>query len=106
MYTDYHCHMLPQMDDGAKTIDIALQMIHLAYKQNVRSIVFTPHFYSFEEDIPSFLQRRDSSYELLKEHINELKDIEFHLGAEVYLTKKISKKQIYINYVMAIVIIY
>lgn len=91
MYKDYHCHMLPLMDDGAKTVDIAIEMLNKAYNQNVDTIVFTPHFYNEKDDVTSFLKRRENSYNLLKEKSESLPNINFYFGAEVYLTKNISK---------------
>lgn len=40
---DLHCHILPQMDDGAHDLDEALHMAHLAVRSGVTDIVVTPH---------------------------------------------------------------
>ncbi|RLK63782.1 tyrosine protein phosphatase [Atopobacter sp. AH10] len=40
---DVHCHLLPGIDDGAKTIDIALELAKEAVQQGVTHIVCTPH---------------------------------------------------------------
>ncbi len=40
---DLHCHMLPGIDDGAKTIEQALAMARLAQADGIRSVVLTPH---------------------------------------------------------------
>ena len=41
--TDLHCHLLPRLDDGAKTPEIAYDMAKTAAGAGVRQIVCTPH---------------------------------------------------------------
>lgn len=90
MYIDYHTHILPKMDDGAKNIEIAKEMLNLEYQQDVKTIILTPHYYGYIENVDSFLTRRIQSFNLLKENCKALDDINCYLGAEVYLSKKIS----------------
>jgi protein-tyrosine phosphatase len=40
---DLHCHVLPTVDDGAKTWEIALQMCAMAWQDGIEHIVATPH---------------------------------------------------------------
>lgn len=40
---DIHCHILPGLDDGPRSLEEALQMCLLSYKDGVRTIVATPH---------------------------------------------------------------
>lgn len=40
---DLHCHLLPGVDDGAKTIETTFQMVRMAAASGVRQIVCTPH---------------------------------------------------------------
>lgn len=40
---DIHCHILPGIDDGAKTWDIALRMCATAWQDGIAQIVATPH---------------------------------------------------------------
>lgn len=40
---DIHCHVLPEVDDGAKNWDIALQMCAMAWQDGIEHIVATPH---------------------------------------------------------------
>lgn len=41
---DFHCHILPNLDDGPKTMDESILMCKYAYCQGIRSIIATPHF--------------------------------------------------------------
>jgi len=40
---DLHAHLLPGLDDGAKTLEESVQMCQISYKDGVRAIVATPH---------------------------------------------------------------
>lgn len=40
---DLHCHILPNVDDGAKTLEESVEMAHLASEDGIRAIVATPH---------------------------------------------------------------
>ena len=41
---DIHCHILPDFDDGAATLEEALEMAKMALMSGVSAIVATPHF--------------------------------------------------------------
>jgi protein-tyrosine phosphatase len=40
---DLHCHILPGVDDGPKTMQESVAMARVAYEDGVRTIVATPH---------------------------------------------------------------
>jgi protein-tyrosine phosphatase len=40
---DLHAHLLPGLDDGAKTLEESFQMCWISYRDGVRTIVATPH---------------------------------------------------------------
>jgi protein-tyrosine phosphatase len=40
---DIHCHILPELDDGARNIDQSVEMARLAFADGIRTIVATPH---------------------------------------------------------------
>ncbi|MEG0229118.1 MAG: CpsB/CapC family capsule biosynthesis tyrosine phosphatase, partial [Oscillospiraceae bacterium] len=86
---DYHCHILPEMDDGAKDVETSEKMLEMLFEQGVDAVVLTPHYYMSKESAESFLKRREKSFlELKKSNFNRIKYV---LGAEVYLEKHISK---------------
>jgi len=41
---DLHCHILPGLDDGARSWDEALQMARMAVEDGIEGIVCTPHW--------------------------------------------------------------
>lgn len=42
---DIHCHVLPNVDDGAKDITTSLKMLKIAEGIGIDRIIATPHFY-------------------------------------------------------------
>ena len=42
-FFDIHCHLLPEMDDGAKSLDDSLAMARLAVDDGTSTIISTPH---------------------------------------------------------------
>jgi protein-tyrosine phosphatase len=42
---DLHCHILPGIDDGAPTLDIALAMARAAVNDGIKIVACTPHIY-------------------------------------------------------------
>lgn len=43
-YFDIHTHIAPNIDDGARSEEIALMMLKREYDSGVRNIILTPHF--------------------------------------------------------------
>lgn len=85
MYYDMHSHILPEMDDGSKSVEMSLEIIEKLRAQNVKNICFTPHYYTNEESLERFVERRQESLEKLLPHIPE--DVSICVGAEVYVTR-------------------
>ena len=50
-YVDMHAHILPGVDDGARTLQESIEMMNVAYEQGVRTIYATPHFGSLRSDV-------------------------------------------------------
>jgi protein-tyrosine phosphatase len=40
---DLHAHILPQLDDGAESLEESIEMCRISYEDGVRTIVATPH---------------------------------------------------------------
>ena len=40
---DLHCHLIPEIDDGAKTLDVSLQMARHAVDSGIKRVIATPH---------------------------------------------------------------
>ncbi len=98
MFKDIHCHLLPGIDDGSKSMEETLEILRNAEKEGVTEIILTPHYMENTKyncnntDKKKFF--RNLKKELEKANIN----IKLYLGNEVYITEKfielIRKKQI------------
>lgn len=88
MLIDYHSHLLPGMDDGAKNVDTAVKMLNMYKGQGVGRVVATPHFYCHREPIEIFLSRREKALDVLLQVSGGLCIL---TGAEVYIEKGISE---------------
>lgn len=42
-FTDIHCHLVPGIDDGAKSLDESLAMARLAVDEGIETVICTPH---------------------------------------------------------------
>lgn len=84
---DYHCHILPQIDDGSRSVEMSLKMIKMIKEQGINCIVATPHFYAHkDQSVKQFLTKRETAFEKIK------KDslLPILLGAEVAVEQGIS----------------
>ncbi len=52
-FTDWHCHILPGVDDGVQTMDEALRILAEYERLGIREVWLTPHIM---EDIPNETQ--------------------------------------------------
>ena len=90
MLTDYHCHILPGIDDGSRSIEMSLAMIRMMRKQGVERIVATPHFYAHREKcVARYLEKRQMAFEKLVTADPSCGEI--FLGAEVAIEHGISQ---------------
>lgn len=89
MLTEYHCHILPGIDDGAENAEASLKMAEMLKEQGVERIVATPHFYAHrEKSVTAFLEKRAAAHAQIKDAI-AIKDV--RLGAEVAIEHGISE---------------
>lgn len=57
---DVHCHIVPEVDDGAWNMDAAMEMARIAVHSGVRRIIATPHFRGVPEsleELPDILRQ-------------------------------------------------
>lgn len=91
---EFHCHILPGIDDGSKSRDMSVEMIREEINQGVSHIVATPHFYANQDSVERFLDRRSASFEKLHNRlIEEQINIPMSIGAEVYYFGGIGKAE-------------
>lgn len=80
---DIHCHILPDVDDGAEDLKEALTMAELAVRCGVRDIIATPHFRGRAGEsgkLPHMLRQ----LELLNRELEKAElPLRVHPGAEI-----------------------
>ena len=79
---DWHCHILPRMDDGSESPEESLQMLHALGADGITAVVATPHFYAHEDTVEGFLERREAALAALSPHV-DASCPRILLGAEV-----------------------
>jgi tyrosine-protein phosphatase YwqE len=81
---DCHCHVIPGVDDGARTMEESLQMLRLLRSAGARRVIATPHIY------PGRFDNEPDALRRVFEELEEARDragivVELELGAEHYL---------------------
>ena len=81
--TDMHCHVLPGVDDGPKTMEDSIAILREAYRQGIRTMIVTPHHHPGRYIVPA-----DRVREVLDEVREELDregiDLRLIPGQECY----------------------
>ncbi len=93
-YIDVHSHILHRMDDGPEHIETSVKMLEEEYRQNVETVIVTPHFKDFDNTtIQSFIERRERRVKEITQYANEhgITIPNLRMGAEVALTCDLSE---------------
>lgn len=82
--TDLHCHILPGLDDGAKSPKMTLQMAQQAAAAGVRQIVCTPHCTTGDPGLRQRLTRSEKAVEVLNYVFGQMKlPVTLYVGMEL-----------------------
>ena len=110
---DFHAHILPGMDHGCDDATMSILQLRMAAENKIDIVIATSHFYPHQENVESFLRRRENARERLEVAREELraarKRLEIsmerldatgsnrypaiRLGAEVLICSNIDKMQ-------------
>lgn len=93
---DFHSHILPGIDDGARNLDSSMSMLEQVRRQKVDYMAATPHFYASQDRIDTFLKRREKSWDAFCSAVRETEDQEqphILLGSEVAFFDGISRAE-------------
>jgi len=80
---DIHCHVLPEVDDGPKSWEVALEMCRMAAADGITHTVVTPHAndrYPYDRAYLSEL------LDQLREKIDATLPLQFSLGCDFHLS--------------------
>ncbi len=85
---DIHAHVLPGVDDGSRTMEESVELLHMAYDQGVRSVIATPHYSR---------RGRNEGYEPLAEELQALMredypDFNVYVGQETHYHEDLAQR--------------
>ena len=85
---DIHSHIINEIDDGSKNIEMTINMLKKAEQSGTTDIIATPHFMRgrFEVEYNEVVKKVEGLREIAKE--NNI-DINIYAGQEVYYSKNI-----------------
>lgn len=80
---DIHCHILPALDDGAKSLDESVEMAEMAIADGITHVVATPHASSeFRFDFDLVQKRCGELQARLGDRLKLATGCDFHLNME------------------------
>ena len=89
--TDVHCHVLPNMDDGSRSVEESIGILKTETAQGITRVIATPHFYADRDTLQCFIARRHEAELVLRQEMTLHSDMpELFLGAEVLFFHGIS----------------
>ena len=92
--TDFHTHILPGIDDGSDCLETSLAMLRMEAEQGITRVLATPHFYPRYETPETFLAKRHSAEQALREVMKGESGLpDLWIGAEVYYFRGISEME-------------
>lgn len=85
---DLHCHILPGIDDGSRSIEMSLDMARMAVDDGITMTACTPHIYPglYMNDTAGILAARDALQRTLDDKGIALK---LTFGADVHLVPRL-----------------
>lgn len=84
---DIHCHVLPDVDDGSKSIEMSMDMLSMAYDGGIRNMIVTPHHNRHYQQVGN--DRKIQIFNQLKEMTQKaFPDMKLYLGSEVMFSEE------------------
>lgn len=84
-YIDMHCHIIPNVDDGAKSLEQAMNMISIAYQNGFRTMIGTPHYEVGRYEANK--EEIENNYLKLKNMLKErMPDFKLFIGNEIFFS--------------------
>ncbi|MGN0144353.1 MAG: tyrosine-protein phosphatase [Clostridium sp.] len=85
---DIHSHIIPEIDDGSRSMEMTIEMLKLAERCGTKKIIATPHY---------LMNYGETAISEVKEYVNDINKIiekeginlKVYSGQEVFFTEKI-----------------
>ena len=85
---DMHCHILPEVDDGAEGIEESLAMLRREREEGVRKVILTPHYRRGMFETPR--EKIKTVFSRLQREVQRKKvGVDLFLGCEFYRENEI-----------------
>ena len=78
---DLHTHILPEIDDGSRSVEMSLKLLQMEQKQKAGTVVLTPHFYPWRDQPDHFFEKREHAWARLQAELPQ-ETPRLHRGAE------------------------
>ncbi len=87
-YVDFHSGILPHPDaeNIDEELDRCVEILKILHKAKIKTVVATPYFNSVDDNVPSFLAKREKALGLLSERVKGQSLPRIIPGAEVLFT--------------------
>jgi protein-tyrosine phosphatase len=86
---DIHCHILPDIDDGAPDLQTTMEMLNIAAGDGITHIVATPHYR--QGDAPTIQDIHNKIVQVRTEMIKKGMTVKLLGGADIRLTYELIK---------------
>ena len=82
---DIHSHLIPNVEDGAKSPEETIELIKEAREAGITDIILTPHYIinSYEQNAETLILLKDKLQQIIN---SENIKVNLHIGMEVYIT--------------------
>jgi len=90
-FTDIHCHCLPGLDDGPKTMAEAIALCRMLFEEGIATVVATPHQLGYFDGCNEAVKVRDAVYGLNNTLRSEGIPLKVLPGGEVRVDERICR---------------
>ena len=87
---DFHSHILPNIDDGSKSVEETFELLKEAKQAGFDEIISTSHY--MEEYYEVNVAEREAWVDAISQNLHRVDlDLKLYLGSEIYITDNIVK---------------
>lgn len=90
-FTDIHCHILPGLDDGARTMEETMAVLEEAKRQGISRMIVTPHYHPGRYQVTAE-QIHETLAEVQKEAARRQLGIRLYPGQECYYYSELTEQ--------------
>lgn len=85
---DIHCHVLPDLDDGARTMHESMEMISLAIREGIQEMIVTPHYEAGMDE--TYREKYQDVFYRISQYIEEKNlPVKLYPGNEIFYSENV-----------------